>query len=245
MTTPCSNMQLVKIANALTTMRHCSAYSIVLRLSDRTAHRAAEASQQLFGLAAQGKCMGPKLRRCAGRGLKGFSSAYFEVRPSTLPRQVKEPLSNKSERLRFKDERFAHIAKRKTNAAAPGKWTAHFHQRNQRHQCATPGKVKIKGPVSVRLIEHLRPSAAMKTNGIAMQGYKLVPLRLVERVENAHLQWFADRFWFHKKVVIRERHSFFRVWISWLENFQNPLARPVLPILTASLTQRATYSICS
>ena len=129
---------------------------------------------------------------------------------------MKEPLSNKSKRLRFKDERFAHIAKRKTNAAAAGKGTAHFHQRNQRHQSATPGKVKIKGTVSVGLVEDLCPSAAMKTTGITMQGYKLVPPRLLNRIKNPHLQWFASRFWFHKKVVIQKRHYFFRVWLSWL-----------------------------
>lgn len=216
MTSPRLNVQLVKIINALTTVGGHDTYSISLGLSDRTAHRTGEASEQLFGLAAQGKCMGPKLRRCAGRGLKGFSSAYFEVGPPTLLCQVKEPLSNQSERLRFKDKGFAHIAKREANAAAAGKMTAHFHQRNQRRQSATPGKVKIKGPVSVRLGEDLCPSAAMKTIGIAMQGYKLVPPRLVDRIKNPHLQWFASRFWFHKKVVIRERHSFFCVWLSWL-----------------------------
>ena len=217
MTPSCLNVQLVKIANALTTVRRHGAYSIALGLSDRTAHRRGEASKQLFGLAAQAKCMGPKLRRCAGRGgLKGFSSAYFEVGPPTLLRQVKEPLSDQSERLRFKDERFAHIAKRKANAAAAGKRTAHFHQRNQRHQSATPGKVKIKGPVSVRLVEDLRPSAAVKTTSIRMLGYKSVPTWLMDRIKNPHPQWFAGRFWFHKRKVIRERHSFFRVWLSWL-----------------------------
>jgi hypothetical protein len=216
MTSPRLNVQLVKIANALTTVRRYGAYSIVLGLSDRPAHRIGEASKQLFGLVPQGKCMGPELRPCAGRGLKGFSSAYFEVRPPTLLRQMKEPLSNQSERLRFKDERFAQIAKRKTNAAAAGKRTTHFHQGNQRRQSATPGKVKIKGPVSVRLVEDLCPSAVMKTTGIAMQGYELVPPRLVDRIKNPHLQWFASRFRFHKKVVIRERHSFFRVWLSYL-----------------------------
>ena len=228
MTPPCLNVQLVKIANALTTvLSHC-AYSIALGLSDRPAHRTGEAGKQLFGLAVQGKCMGPKLRRCAGRGLKGLSSAYFEVSPPTLLREVKEPLSNQSERLRFKDERFAHIAKRKTNAAASGKRTAHFHQRNQRRQSVTPGKVKIKRPMAVRLVEDSCPSAGMKTIGIPMHGYELVPSRLVERIKNPHPQWFAGRFWFHKRAVIRERHSFFCVWLSWLKNFQNPLARPAL-----------------
>ena len=216
MTPPCLNVQLIKIANALPTMDSHGAYSISFGLSDRTAHGTGEASKQLFGFAPHGKCMGPKLRRCAALGLKGLSSAYFEVRPPTLLRQVKEPLSNQSERLRFKDERFAQIAKRKTNAAAAGKPTAHFHQGNQRRQSATPGKVKIKGPVSVRLVEDLSPSAAMKTTSIGVQDYKLVPLRLVDRIKKPHLQWFVSRFTLYKRMVIRERCSFFYVWLSWL-----------------------------
>ena len=172
--------------------------------------------------------MRPKLRQCAGHWLKGFSSAYFEVRPPTLLGDVKEPLSNQAERLRFKDERFAHIAKRKTDAAAAGKRTAHFHQRNQRRQSVTPRKMKIKGPMAVRLVEDFCPSAGMKTIGIAMQGYELIPSWLVDRIKNPHPQWFAGRFWFHKRAVIREKHSFFCVWLSWLKNFQNPLTRPAL-----------------
>jgi hypothetical protein len=96
-----------------------------------------------------------KLGNWARGESKGFSSPYLKV-------------CYKADRFWIKDEWFARIAKWKTDAAATGKHTAHFHHWNQRCQPASAGKLKVKKPMVISLVKHLCPGPGVEATGIAM-----------------------------------------------------------------------------
>jgi hypothetical protein len=180
------NMQLVKMANGLAIAYDQRVHAAAFCFANGPANCTVEMSDQLFRWAAQIECVLVKLGSRTRGELKGSSTSYFEISPTSFSREANELVCYKRPCFRIKDERFAHVAKRKTNAAAAGKRTAHFHQRNQRRQSAPVGKLKIKRPVTVRLVEDLCPGTGVKTTGTAMQGNKMIPAPLVNRIKNPH-----------------------------------------------------------
>ena len=71
----------------------------------------------------------------------------------------------------------------------------------------------------ISLVKHLCPGTGVETTGIAMQSNNGVPTRIVDRIENPHLQRFVAGLRFHKRIVVRERRRFrcFRLF----ESLQN------------------------
>ena len=108
--------------------------------------------------------------------------------PAAFLGEAKDSISYQPHRFRIKDERFARIAKWKADAAAARERTAHLHQRNQRRQSAPAGKLKIEGSMVISSVKHLRPGTGVETTGIAMQSNNSVPTRIVDGIENPHLQ---------------------------------------------------------
>src|SRR5438034_3336783 len=205
------NMKPVKIVNRLAVADHPRAHIAAFGFANRTAHPAREAIGQFFNAAAQIECVPVKPGSGSRGELKRFSSPYLKVSPTPFPRETNELVCYKVRRFLIKDEWFAHIAEWKADAAAASEQTAHFHQRNQRHQSVSAGKLEVKRLMVISLVKHLCPGAGVETTRIAMQGNKMVPNRLIDRVKNPHLQRFAGRFRFHKRVVAREWHRFFRL----------------------------------
>src|SRR6266404_1657309 len=140
--------------------------------------------------------------------LKEFPSAYFKIFPAAFLRETNEPSPYQAHRLRIKDERFARIAKWKADAAAARERAAHFHQRNQRRQSAPAGKLKIERLMIISLVKHLCPGTGVETTGIAMQSDNSVPTRMVDRIENPHLQRFARCLRLEERVIARDRRRF-------------------------------------
>ncbi len=130
--------------------------------------------------------------------------------PAAFLRETNEAISYQTYRFRIKDERFARIAKWKADAAAARKRTAHFHQRNQRRQSPPAGKLKIERSMVISLVKHLCPGTGVETTGIAMQSNNGVPTRIVDRIENPHLQRFAGRLRLDEKTVARDACRVFR-----------------------------------
>ena len=95
--------------------------------------------------------------------------------PATSLRETNEPISYQAHGFGIKNERFARIAKWKTDAAAAGEQTAHFHQRNQRRQSTPTGKLKIERLMVISLVKHLCPGTGVETTGIAMQSDNMRP----------------------------------------------------------------------
>src|SRR5439155_25585152 len=142
-----------------------------------------------------------KFRGCTRGELKEFPPSYFKVFPAAFLRDTNEQVSYQTYRFRIKDERFARIAKWKADAAAACEQTAHFHQRDQRRQSAPAGKLKIERSMAISLVKHLCPGTGVETVGIAMQSNNGVPTRIVDRIENPHLQRFAARFRLDEGIV--------------------------------------------
>ena len=131
--------------------------------------------------------------------------------PAALLREANEPISYQVGHSWIEDKRFAFVAEWKAGAAPARERTAYFHQRNQRCQSAAVGKLKIERPMVISLVKHPCPGASVETTGIAMQGNKIVPTGLMDRIKNANLQPFGARFCSHKRVVARDRHYLVRV----------------------------------
>ena len=85
-----------------------------------------------------------------------------------LSRETNELVCYNADRFRIKDERFARIAKWKADAAAAGEQTLYFHQRNQRCQRVSAGKLKVKRLMVISLVKHLCPGAGVEATGTAM-----------------------------------------------------------------------------
>jgi hypothetical protein len=120
-------MKSVKIANGLPITHDQRAHVTAFGFPNRAANRACEASDQLFNAAAQIECMSIEFSERVWGECKGFATTNFQVFPSALPRQADELISYRAHHFRIEDERFARVAKRKTDAAAAGKRTSHFH----------------------------------------------------------------------------------------------------------------------
>ena len=99
---------------------------------------------------------------------KGFSSSYLKVFPMPFSRETNELVCYKCRGVRIKDEWFARIAKRKADTAAAGEQTPYFHQRNQRCQPGSAGKLKVKRLMVISLVKHLCPGTSVKATSIAM-----------------------------------------------------------------------------
>ena len=129
-------------------------------------------------------------------------------------REANKPISYQVDHFWIKNKRFARVAEWKADTAAARERTAHFHQRDQRRQSVSVGKLEVKRPMVISLVKHLCPGAGVETASIAMQRNNMIPTRLVERVKNPHLQWFAARFRLHKRIIAREMRFFFRFQFS-------------------------------
>jgi len=182
------NMKPIKIVNRLAVAHHPRAHIAAFGFANRTAHPAREAIGQFFNAAAQIKRVPVKIRRPVRGELEGFAPAYFKVFPAALLREAKKSISYQTYHLPIEDKRFARIAKRKADAAAAGKRTAHFHQRNQRRQSAAARELKVKWLMAIRLVKYPCPGTGVKTTGIAVQSNNMVPSRLAKRTHNPHLQ---------------------------------------------------------
>src|SRR5205809_4186758 len=147
------NMEPVKIGNSRAIADDNRAHIAAFCFANGPLDWTGEASGQLFGAAAQIKCMPVKFRGCARGELKGFAPPYFKVFLAASFREANEPISYQVHRFRIKDERFARIAKWKAHATAARERTAHFHQRSQRRQSASAGKLKIKGLMVISLVK--------------------------------------------------------------------------------------------
>ena len=109
---------------------------------DSPANRAGEASDQLFSAAAQIECMPIKFSERVWGELKEFAPTNFKCFHRRCCAKRMSSISYQAHHFRIKDERFARIAKWKADAAAAGKRTSHFHQRNQRRQSTSAGKAE-------------------------------------------------------------------------------------------------------
>jgi hypothetical protein len=128
--TPASlDVEPVKIVDSLATADNDCAHIAALRLANSTTDLAVEAIGYFLDAAAEIERM-PVEFRCRTRGgLKEFTSANFQVFPAAFPRETNEAISYCVGYFWIKDERLAHIAEWKADAAAPGERTSHFHQR--------------------------------------------------------------------------------------------------------------------
>ncbi len=214
------NMKPVKIGDGRAIADNGRAHIAVFCFANGPADWTGEASGQFFGAAAQIECMPVKFRGGARGELKGLASPYFKVFPAAFLREANKAISYEAHRFLIKDERFARIAKWKADAAAARERTAHFHQRNQRGQSAPAGKLKIERLMVISLMKHLCPGTGVETIGIAMQSNNMVPTRIVDRIEDPHLQRFAGCLRLDERIIARERRSFFRSRFGWLKNLQ-------------------------
>jgi hypothetical protein len=129
---------------------------------------AVEAIGHFLNAAAEIECM-PVEFRCRTRGgLKGFTAADFQVFPAAFPREPDEAISYCIGYFWIKDERLAHIAEWEADTAPSSERTVHFHQRYQRGQPASAGKLKVKGLMVVSLMKHFCPGTGVKATGVAM-----------------------------------------------------------------------------
>jgi hypothetical protein len=120
-------MELVKIGNGLAIADYCRAHIAAFCFANGPADWTGEASGQLFGAAAQIECVPVKLGNWARGKPKGFSFPYLKVFPMPFSRETNELVCYNADRFWIKDERFALIAKWKTDASAAREQTAHFH----------------------------------------------------------------------------------------------------------------------
>jgi hypothetical protein len=76
----------------------------------------------------------------------------------------------------------------------------------------------------ISLVKHLCPGAGVEATSIAMQGNDMVPARIVDRIENPHLERFVAGLRFRKRIVASERRRF-----NLFESRQKPSPRRLLP----------------
>ena len=127
--------------------------------------------------------------------------------PAAFPREANKAIFYYAGHFRIKDERLAHIAEWEADAAASGERTAHFHQRYQRRQPASAGKLKIKRVMVISLMKHLRPGARVKATGVAMQGNQMIPAWVANGIANSHFQRFLARLRLYQGILARKGAS--------------------------------------
>jgi hypothetical protein len=202
------DVEPVKIVDSLAIADNECAYITAFRFANCTADRAVEMICQFLNAMAQIQGMSVEFCRRIRGGLKRFAPADFKVSPSAFPREANKSISYQVQSFWIKDEWLACIAEREADAAAASERTAHFHQRYQRRQPASPGKSKVKGVMVVSLMKHLCPGTGVEAAGIAMQGNQVIPTWVVDRIVNPHLQRFLAWLPLDKGIIARERRRF-------------------------------------
>src|SRR6266496_1148103 len=117
-------------------------------------------------------------------------------------------ISYQAHRFWIKDERFAAIAKWKADATAAGEQTPYFHQRNQRCQSASAGKLKVKRLMVISLMKHLCPGAGVEAAGVAMQSNHQIPTWILDGINDPHLQRFLARLRLYQGILARKGRRF-------------------------------------
>jgi hypothetical protein len=152
--------------------------------------------------------------------LKRFTPTDFQVFPAAFPREANKAIFYYAGHSRVKDERLAHIAEWEADTASSSERTVHFHQRYQRGQPASAGKLKVKRLMVISLVKHLRPGAGVEAPGVAMQGNHKIPTWILDGINNPHLKRFLARLRLYQGILARKGRRFHGLAFAYFESFQ-------------------------
>ena len=140
--------------------------------------------------------------------------------PATFPREANKAISYCIGYFWIEDERLANIAEWKADTAPSSERTVHFHQRYQRGQPASAGKLKIERMMVISLVKHLRPGAGVEAPGVAMQGNHKIPTWILDGINNPHLKRFLARLRLYQGILARKARRFHGLPFACFESFQ-------------------------